>query len=265
MKKTIIKSLLLLASLMLPSLTTKAQTPEEKGLSIAQEADIRDLGFKDFTANMLMILKNKNGQESNREMRIKTLEVEADGDKNLFVFDNPKDVKGTAFLSFTHKFDNDEQWMYLPALKRVKRISSQNKSGSFMGSEFSYEDMSNPEVEKYTYKWIRDEVYDGMESYVVESYPVDKDNSGYTRMLSWIDKSEYRFLKVEYYDRKTSHLKTMTISGYNQYAGKHWRADEFNMVNHQNGKSTQIKFSNYTLMTGLDENDFTTNSLSRTK
>ena len=134
-----------------------------------------------------------------------------------------------------------------------------------MGSEFSYEDMSNPEVEKYTYKWIRDEVYDGKESFVVESYPVDKEHSGYTRMLSWIDKSEYRLLKVEFYDRKKSHLKTMTISGFNQYAGKHWRADELNMVNHQNGKSTQIKFSNYAFMTGLNDNDFTTTSLSRTK
>jgi outer membrane lipoprotein-sorting protein len=265
MKKTINRSFLLLVSLMLLSSTIRAQTPEEKGLSIAQEADIRDVGYQDITANMLMILKNKHGQESNREMRIKTLEVEADGDKNLFVFDNPKDVKGTAFLSFTHKVGNDEQWMYLPALKRVKRISSQNKSGSFMGSEFSYEDMSNPEVEKYTYKWIRDEVYDGVDCFVIESYPVDKGNSGYTRMLRWIDKSEYRLLKVEFYDRKKSHLKTMTISGYNKYAGKHWRADELNMVNHQNGKSTQIEFSNYTFMSDLNDSDFTTNSLSRIK
>ena len=265
MKKTINKPVLLLVSLMLLSSTIRAQSPEEKGLSIVQEADMRDQGFKDITANMLMILKNKHGQESNREMRIKTLEVEADGDKNLFVFDNPRDVKGTAFLSFTHKIGNDEQWIYLPALKRVKRISSQNKSGSFMGSEFSYEDMSNPEVEKYTYKWIRDEVYDGLESYVVESYPVDKENSGYTRMLRWIDKSEYRLLKVEFYDRKKSHLKTMTISGYDKYADKHWRADELNMVNHQNGKSTQINFSNYTFMSDLNDSDFTTNSLSRIK
>ena len=265
MKKTINKSVLLLLSLMLLSSTIGAQSPEEKGLSIVQEADMRDQGFKDITANMLMILKNKHGQESNREMRIKTLEVEADGDKNLFVFDNPRDVKGAAFLSFTHKIDNDEQWIYLPALKRVKRISSQNKSGSFMGSEFSYEDMSNPEVEKYTYKWIRDEVYDGLDSYVVESYPVDKENSGYARMLRWIDKSEYSLLKVEFYDRKNSHLKTMTISGYAKYADKHWRADELNMVNHQNGKSTQIIFSNYIFMSDLNDSDFTTNSLSRIK
>lgn len=265
MKRTIKKSVLLLVSLMLISTRIWAQTPEEKGISIVREADRRDQGFNDFTATMQMILKNKHGQESVREMSTKTLELKEDGDKNLFVFDNPKDVKGTAFLSFTHKVDDDEQWMYLPALKRVKRISSQNKSGSFMGSEFSYEDMSNPELEKYTYKWIRDEVYDGMKCFVVESYPVNKENSGYTRMLSWIDKSEYRRLKVEFYDRKKSHLKTITISGYNKYAEKYWRADELNMVNHQNGKSTQIKFSNYTFMTGLVDNDFTKNSLSRAK
>jgi hypothetical protein len=242
-----------------------AQTNEEKGLAIFREADLRDQGFSDLTADMMMILKNKHGQESVREMRIKTMEVEDDGDKNLFVFNNPKDVKGTAFLTFTHKVADDEQWMYLPALKRVKRISSQNKSGSFMGSEFSYEDMSNPEIEKYTYKWIRNEMNDGLEYFVVESYPVDKENSGYTRMISWIDKSEYRLFKVEFYDRKKSHLKTMTISGYNKYAGKHWRADDLNIVNHQNGKSTKVKFSNYTFMTGLVDNDFTKNSLSRIK
>lgn len=265
MKKTIIKPLILIINLMLLSPLLWAQPNEERGLAIFREVDLRDQGFSDLTANMMMILKNKHGQESVREMRIKTLEVEDDGNKNLFVFNNPKDVKGTAFLSFTHKVADDEQWMYLPALKRVKRISSQNKSGSFMGSEFSYEDMSNPEIEKYTYKWIRNEKNDGLECFVVESYPVDKENSGYTRMISWIDKSEYRLFKVEFYDRKKSHLKTMTISGYHKYAGKHWRADDLNIINHQNGKSTKVKFSNYTFMTGLVDNDFTKNSLSRIK
>ena len=174
-------------------------------------------------------------------------------------------MKGTAFLSFTHKVGDDDQWMYLPALKRVKRISSQNKSGSFMGSEFSYEDMSNPEVEKYTYKWIRDEVHEGVDCFIVESYPVDKENSGYTRMLSWIDKSDYRLMRVEFYDRKKSHLKTLTIKEYNKYEGKYWRANELSMVNHQNGKSTNIKFLNYAFKTGLNDNDFTKNSLSRAK
>ena len=246
-------------------LVVTGQSPEEKGLAIAQEADKRDTGFGDFTADMRMILRNKHGQESERRMRLRTLEVEEDGDKSLTIFDTPRDVKGTAFLNFTHKKGDDDQWLYLPALKRVKRISSRNKSGSFMGSEFAYEDISSQEVEKYTYKWIRDEVYDGKECFVVERYPVDKKNSGYTRQVSWIDKSEYREWKVEYYDRKNSLLKNLTIKEYKKYLDKYWRPDEMNMVNHQNGKSTKLVLSNYKFRTGLKDRDFSQNSLKRAR
>jgi outer membrane lipoprotein-sorting protein len=251
-------------SMIIPLIST-AETPEEKGFAIVQEADNRDTGFKDSTANMLMTLRNRHGQESIRKIRIKSLEVEGDGDKSLTIFDNPKDVKGTAFLNFTHKKGDDDQWLYLPALKRVKRISSRNKSGSFMGSEFTYEDFSSQEVEKYTYKWIHDEVLNGQECFIVEYYPVDKKNSGYTRQVFWIDKSEYRTLKVEYYDRKESHLKTLTFKGYQKYLNKYWRPDQMNMVNHQNGKSTQLDFSNYKFRAGLKDSDFNKNSLKRVR
>ncbi len=242
-----------------------AETPEEKGFAIAKEADLRNEDFRDFSADMLMILRNKHGQESKRKIRIRTLEVKGDGDKSMTIFDTPRDVKGTAFLNFTHKVGDDDQWLYLPALKRVKRISSRNKSGSFMGSEFAYEDISSQEVEKYTYKWLRDEVYDGHECFVVEYYPVDKKNSGYTRQVSWLDKDEYRVLKVEYFDRKKSHLKTLTSAGYQKYLDKYWRANEMFMVNLQTGKSTKLIWSDYKFRTGLKDSDFNKNSLKRAK
>ena len=257
--------LILTMSLLLLPLAAGAESPEEKGLAIAREADRRDKGFGDFTANLLMVLKNRHGQESIRKIRIRTLEVEGDGDKGLSIFDNPRDVKGTAFLNFTHKVGDDDQWLYLPALKRVKRISSRNKSGSFMGSEFAYEDISSQEVEKYTYKWIRDEEYEGRKCFVLERYPVDKKNSGYTRQVVWIDKSEYRAWKTEFYDRKKSHLKTLTSKGYKKYLDKYWRADEMNMVNHQNGKSTRLAFSNYKFRLGLKDRDFSKASLKRAR
>ena len=212
-----------------------------------------------------MVLKNKHGQESIRKIRIRTLEVKGDGDKSLSIFDNPRDVKGTAFLTFSHKRKDDDQWLYLPALKRVKRISSRNKSGSFMGSEFAYEDISSQEVEKYTYKWIRDEMVDGRACFVAEFYPVDKKNSGYTRQVNWIDKSEYRVWKVEYFDRKKSLFKTLTMKGYQKYLDRYWRADEMNMVNHQNGKSTRLEFSDYKFGAGLKDRDFSKNSLKRVR
>ena len=165
--------LLLLLSLTLPEIILAAD-PAQRGLEIAQEGDRRDTGFKDSKADLTMLLKNRNGDESLRHIRIRTLEVEGDGDKSMSIFDKPFDVKGTAFLSYSHKSGSDDQWLYLPALKRVKRIASRNKSGSFMGSEFAYEDISSQEVEKYTYKYLRDEACGDRECVVMERYPVDK-------------------------------------------------------------------------------------------
>lgn len=257
MKKT-----LLLLTLCLWPLNASAQSPEEKGLAIAVEADRRDAGFKDNLADMVMILKNKHGEESTRLLRVAILEVNGDGDKSLSVFDEPRDVNGTALLSFSHKTGTDDQWLYLPALKRVKRIASADKSGAFMGSEFAYEDISSQEVEKYTYKYLRDEIHDGQNSFVIERYPVDK-YSGYRRQVVWIDKAEYRTLKIDYYDRKDSLLKTFMARGYRQYLSRHWRPGEMLMINHQTGKSTLLKWNNYRFRTGLKETDFTQEGLKR--
>jgi outer membrane lipoprotein-sorting protein len=250
--------------LCLLSFSLQAQTPEEQGLIIAQEADRRDSGFDNFTSDVKMILKNKQGQESTREIRSKTLEVDGDGDKSMTIFDEPADVKGTALLTFTHKEVPDDQWLYLPALKRVKRIASDNKSGPFMGSEFAYEDIASQEVEKYTYKYLRDEMLDGLDVFVFERYPVDK-KSGYTRQIVWLDKEHYKERKIEFYDRKDSLLKTLLFSDYNQYLDQYWRAHDMHMENHQTGKSTRLLQSNFQYRTGLSERDFDKNSLKRAR
>ncbi len=241
-----------------------AETPEEKGLAIAQEVDKRDTGWSDITSDLHMILRNAQGEESVREIRLKTLEVVGDGDKGLTIFDSPKDVKGTAFLSFTHSVKADDQWLYLPALKRVKRISSSNKSGPFMGSEFSFEDLSSFEVDKYKYKYLRDEPFNGREAFVVENYPQYK-HSGYKKLIVWIDKEIYMPLKFEFYDRKNSLLKTLTFSDYKQYLDQYWRPNSQNMINHQSKKSTLLRWSNYKFKVGLSSRDFDKNSLKRAR
>jgi len=253
---------ILTTSLLLPTLALANVSPEQKGLEIAVEGDRRDIGFKDSTASLTMELKNRNGDISIRQLRTLTLEMKDDGDKIVSVFDRPADVKGTSMLTFSHKQGNDDQWLYLPALKRVKRINSSNKSGPFMGSEFAYEDISSQEVEKYTYRWLRDELLNGQDCFVIERYPVDQ-KSGYSRQTVWIDKGEYRMQKVNYYDRKDSLLKTLIVSGYRQYLGKFWRAQEMEMINHQNGKTSRLVSSDYQFQTGLNEKDFNKNSLKR--
>lgn len=238
------------------------QSPEAKGLEIAKAADAYDQGFGSSQTKLTMILTNKQGQESTRYMSNQTLELTVDGDKSLIVFDSPRDVKGTATLTFTHKEGSDDQWLYLPALKRVKRISSDNKSGPFMGSEFAYEDLSSQEVEKYSYKFLKEENINGVDTYVVERDPVDP-KSGYTRQVVWYNKENYRLEKMDFYDRKNALLKTLTYAGYKVHKGKHWRAGEMNMVNHQTNKKTKLLFEDYVFDLGFTENDFSQNSLRR--
>lgn len=237
---------------------------QQKGLQIATEAERRDTGWGDSEASLKMLLSNKHGASSSREMRLKSLEVENDGDKSLTIFDQPRDVKGTAFLSFTHSLTPDEQWLYLPALKRVKRISSSNKSGPFMGSEYAFEDLTSFEVDKYDYQYLRDEVHAGQDSFVVRNFPRYA-KSGYKHRDVWIDKAEYRVLKVDFYDRKGDLLKTLENKDYREFLDQYWRPMTASMVNHQTGKSTELVYSDYQFRVGLGERDFNKNSLKRAK
>lgn len=251
-------------TLLAPLAELHAQSAEEKGLEIAKEAEVRDNGWGDQASEMVMILRNKQGQESSRTIRAKTLEVTGDGDKSLNIFDEPADVKGTAFLSFTHSTKPDDQWLYLPALKRVKRISSSNKSGPFMGSEFAFEDLSSQEVDKYTYKWLKDEQIDGRDNFVLERIPTYK-KSGYKRQVVWIDKETYRGAKIDFYDRKNALLKTLTFTDYKQYLEKYWRAHKFEVINHQTGKSTELNWTSIKFENGFTDRDFDQATLKRIK
>ncbi len=255
----------ILAALLLQIAPAAAETPEEKGKRIAVEADDYDSGFGDSVADGTMVLRNKQGKESVRTFQARTLEVENDGDKSLNVFSKPRDVNGTAVLTYTHREGDDDQWLYLPALKRVKRISSSNKSGSYVGSEFSYEDLTTPEVTKYDYKFLRDEACPGDESlqcYVLDRFPKDK-ASGYKRQTVWLEHKTYRTYKIEYYDRKNAFLKTLTYHDYSQYLDRYWRPGKMAMVNHQTGKSTDMVWSEYRFRTGLSDSDFKPNRLKR--
>jgi len=133
-----------------------------------------------------------------------------------------------------------------------------------MGSEFAFEDLASQEVEKYTYKFIQDDQLEGKPVFVLERYPASK-YSGYTRQLVYIDKERYIPLKIEFFDRKNTLLKTLAFSGYKQYLQQYWRADEMFMENHQTGKSTLLTWKDYRFRTGLKDSDFTRNSLKRTR
>ena len=222
---------------------------------VAKKSEDMMSGFKDSIAQMQMTLINSAGQKKTRTMKMKVLEGK-DEDKSLMEFLTPADVKGTKFLSYEHVDKDDDQWLYLPALKRVKRIASKNKSGSFMGSEFSYEDLTAFNVKKY--------IYDKGEAKIVtinthpvyrsSSKPVSK-NSGYTKLISYIDAKTFLIQKIEYYDRKNELLKVSTFEEYKKF-GNVYRIGKITMKNVLNEKSTILVWSNETIKNGLREKDF---------
>ncbi|MEM7364185.1 MAG: outer membrane lipoprotein-sorting protein [Pseudomonadota bacterium] len=235
-----------------------------KGFEIAARSDRTDRGFGDSQVTMEMVLRNRAGQESRRALTFRTLEVpdEDFGDKSLILFQSPRDVEGTALLSYAKILDPDDQWLYLPALKRVKRISSANKSGPFVGSEFAFEDFTSTELNKYDYQYLREEEVDGMMMDVVERIP-RYENSGYTRQIAWVDQEVHQTRRVDFYDRRNSLLKTLTMSDYREYEGGVWRTHKMTMVNHKSGKSTDMLFEDYQFNTGLTDNDFVKGKLAR--
>lgn len=257
-------SSLLLINTLLVSGVSVAQDAASDGLAVAKARKERDLGWQDSSAQLQMVLRNAQGQESRRALRIQTLEVAEDGDKGLTIFDEPLDVKGTAFLNYAHVDGADEQWLFLPAVKRVKRIASQNKSGPFMGSEFAYEDLSSFELGKYQFSLLREEQFAGQAVYVLQQIPNDP-YSGYSKQLVWLDKQHYRPLQVEFYDRKQALLKTLTLGDYQLYLDKYWRAHKLVMVNHQTKKSTELLTEQLQFALGLSEADFNQASLRRAR
>lgn len=257
------RKLWIVAALLAPALAL-ASPAQDKALALIKQQDEKNSGFKDYTAAMVMTLKTASGDETVRSLRSGTLEVNTagDGDKSYMIFDKPADVRGTAILTHSH-VKNDDQWLFLPAVKRVKRLNSNNKSGAFMGSEFAYEDLSAPIIEKYTYTYLREEKCGDMQCHVIERVPA-YENSGYTKNILWIDTKELRTLKIEYYDRKSALLKTLSNSNFKLYKNKFWRAETGTMVNHQNNKSTVLMSKDMQFGVGLKPGDFEPEALEKT-
>lgn len=235
---------------------------DARGLEIARNQDQRNSGFGDYVSDMRMVLRNNAGKETTRNLKAYTLEVANDGDKSKLIFEKPADIKGTALLTHSHGLQGDDQWLFLPAAKRVKRLNSQNRSGPFLGSEFSYEDLSAPVVEKFDWKYVRDEACGEWKCFVVERVPL-YENSGYTKQVTWIDQQELRTVKTDFYDRKKSLIKTLNNSEYKLFEAKYWRAEKSVMVNHQTGKSTDLLLENTRYGNKLVPNDFEPSALER--
>ncbi len=262
--KTIISMALLLIFTGLLADTADATTPDEKGFEIAARSDRTDVGFGKSEVELQMVLRNAAGQEATRSLRISTLEKpdESVGDKSLVLFNTPRDIRGTALLSHAKILDPDDQWLYLPALKRVKRISSSNKSGPFVGSEFAFEDFTAIELNKFDYTFIGTEECGELQCDVLERLP-RYENSGYTKQIAWVDQTDFQIRKVEFYDRRGDLLKVLELKDYRLYENGVWRAHLLSMRNVQTNKDTDLIYDDYRFGVGLSAGDFVKGRLSR--
>ncbi len=238
---------------------------EMLGRELFLEADKRNSGYVDFEVKLRMTLRTSRGATTTRDLRIRQLEVPADGDMIMVIFDTPASIRGTSLLSHSHKDSTDDQWLLLPALKRVKKIASRNKSGPFVGSEFSFEDLSAQEVDKYIYRYLEQQQFGGQACHVIERRPLDE-YSGYTKEIYWLDETELRVQKVEYFDRRDRPVKVLTIFDYQLYQEKFWKPGRMHMQNLNTQKSTDLEWQDYRFAQGFTaQRDFSVASLRRAR
>lgn len=242
-----------------------SEDPKVRGYAIAERSDKTDAGFGTSTVNLTMTLADPRGRETTRQLQIDTLEKEGEGNGDWSVtrFFSPPDVEGTALLSQARVLESDNQWLYLPALRRVKRISSSNKSGPFVGSEFAFEDLTASELGKYAYTYLGTEsLEDGTEVDKLQCDPL-YERSGYTKLYCYFDTQTFQARRLEFFDRGGNLLKTLDLLDTRQYPGGYYRSHRQVMQNHLTGKSTELAFGDYAFGVDLDRRDFEPSALER--
>lgn len=243
-----------------------SQTAAQKGESIAQRADQLSNGFRDFVVDGNMELRTAGGSTSSRRFTTRTLEEPSSrGTKSLLVFDWPGDIRGTALLTHSRANQDDSQWLYLPSVGRVKRIVGSSRSGSFVGSEFAYEDMVEQDPTNYTHIWQRDEACPNGAGQCHLLIRKPRHASSYLQQAVWIDKQALRYQVIQYYNRRGQLMKTLSMNGYRKYKGKFWRPSRMQMVNHLTGKSTRLDWKNYRFGIGLSASEFTQDAMRRVR
>jgi len=207
-----------------------------------------------------MDLVDKDGTVSTRYVEQWSYKYEGELEKNVIVFHAPASIKGTRFLQVEYNDRDDDQWIYLPALKKVRRIAAQEGGKSFMGTDFSYDDMKRRRVEKYHHEIVREEQLDGYDCYVLKLWAKDPSDSDYAYLLRWVPKDIWVPIKVELYN-KNDELDKIGVSKNLKKVQGHWTAIYSEMKNVKNGHRTTLEFKKLAYDEEIDEGLFTTQFL----
>jgi len=208
-----------------------------------------------------MKLINKKGKTRVRRVtQIKKMDASGN-EKSLIRFLSPADVKGTGLLTIEHTDRDDDQWLYLPALRKVRRISASDKSESFVGTDFAYEDLKNEELENYDYKLLKDDVLENHDCYVIEAVPAtskEKEESGYNKREIWIDKTNFVNIQTKFYNKKDAFYKIFKADDIQLIEGTtKWRAHQMVMENLKTKHKTILLFNNIVINKDIADKIFT--------
>lgn len=242
---------------------TKAAIAQQ-GLTVEEilkRSEENTRGFKDLVNELEMIVTTPEGDVISRKMLIKVLAEKEDSVKSMMVFTAPKRERGVALLTHSNGAATDEQWLYLPSTRRVKKMAAGNKTSSFRGTDFSFEDLSNQAIDDFTYELVSQAIHAGTECYVIDRFP--KQESGYEKVRIWIDAAHYRPMKSDFYDKKNRVFKIMTTEGYEKIEGQFWQPQRIKMENQLTGQVTELVSNKIRINSGLTANHFTEMSLRR--
>ncbi len=251
-------SLILLAAVFLMAFSSQNSDAQMNGAQIMKKVYDRPTG-DDTQGSLTMTLVNKQGEQRVRKLSQYTKD-EGKTEKKIMFFVSPADVKGTSFMTWSYDSDkDDDQWIYLPALKRTKRISSGSKSDYFMGSDFTYDDLGDRHLSEDEHKLLREESINGKECYVVESTPIDEDYM-YSKTITWVRKDNFIGIKREFYDEDGDLLKKLSIKELEKING-FWTIMETEMKTIQKNHKTLMEFSNIKINQGIPASKFTERSM----
>jgi outer membrane lipoprotein-sorting protein len=256
MKKLMKISLLIL---MVTVISTNAQ--DLTGLEVMKNVYNRPTG-KDMEATLKMTLINSQGDERVRVIK-QFIRDFGDVEKKIMFFVSPADVKNTSFMNWSYNDENkdDDQWIYLPALKKIKRISSDSKGDYFMGSDFTYDDLGDRKPNEDTHKILRSEKVNGLDCYVVESLPKDEDYM-YSKTITWVVKDRWYGVKKEFYDEDGELLKILNLKKVDKIKD-YWIITGTEMNNIQKNHKTIIELTNVKVDTGIPASKFTQRMMKR--
>ncbi len=246
--------------ILLPAGMARAGAAEDRGVAIMEEQRRINSGYRDEMVLYRMILVGPKGDRSERTLEMRTLEGPEVGDRILLIFNDPPDVRGTTLLTHENRTGDDDQWLYLPALRRARRIASSNRSNSFVGSELAYEDLVPNEITKHQYRYLRDETVEAVPVWVIESTPRLKD-SGYSRRELLVRKDNYQMARANFYDRQGKLLKVARWDGWWKPTPKRWRAKSLSVENVQSRKSTILEVLDVKIGNGYSPGDFSARAL----